>query len=53
MKYISVMEDASGPQFVLKWGLCNTLEDIEDFKSIYLSKYPNAKFRSFEIKREL
>lgn len=53
MKYIVLMEDVTGPQFIMKWGLCNTLEDIEDFKQIYLNKYPNATFKSFEIAKEL
>lgn len=47
------MEDITGPKIIMKWGLCNTLEEIEDFKSIYLIKYPNATFKSYEIAKEI
>ena len=50
INYVVLMDDDSSNKYVMKWGKCETLEDVQDFKDIYLSNYPNAKFEVFEVK---
>ena len=50
VKYIVLMEDLSGEKIVMKWGKCQSLEDVNDFQSLYLLRYPKATFEVFEVK---
>lgn len=52
-KYVVLMEAELPNKYEMKWGRCKTLEDVEDFKSIYLSNYPNATFEVYEVKGEI
>lgn len=50
VNYVVLMEAELPNKYEMKWGRCETLEDVEDFKNIYLGGYPNATFEVYEVK---
>ena len=52
-KYVVLMETELPNKYEMKWGRCKTLEDVEDFKNIYLIHYPTATFEVYEVKNKI